>query len=261
MEGSAWQGEEYAPQAAHHRSLDDWFLDAHRPAADDVVVDAGCGTGEFTVRLAELATAGRVIGVDSDESMLDVARRTTGPNIEFRRGTLQALDRVCERESADLVVSRAALHWLELADYPDCFAAVRRVLKPGGWLHTESGAAGNVYDVRALMDDVAGAHGLPPAAVSFPDPGIVMEMLEETGFDVGEEGVTTVAQRRRFGRHQLLGFLRTQAAQAYVANASPALRQVFLDEVATRVDELVRHDGTYDQTFVRLHVLCRRPVG
>jgi trans-aconitate methyltransferase len=206
-----------------------------------------------------LVPAGRVIGVDPDESMLDVARRKAGPNLEFRGGTLENLDQVSEPDSADLVVSRAALHWLELADYPDCFAVIRRVLKPGGWLHIESGGAGNVYDVRALMDEVAGEHGLPPAAVSFPDAGIVMEMLEETGFEIGEEGVTTVAQRRRFDRQQLLGFLRTQAALAYVAGASSARREAFLDEVEERIDELVRHDGTYDQTFVRLHVLARRP--
>ena len=37
------------------------------------------------------------------------------------------------------------------------------------------------------------------------------------------------------------------------------VRDAFIAAVEARLDELRRHDGTYDQTFVRLHVLAHRP--
>jgi trans-aconitate methyltransferase len=252
-------GRGYASQSTHHRSLDDWFLERCSPAPDHVVVDAGCGTGEFTARLADLVPDGRVIGVDPDPSMLDGARANARPNLELRAGALQDLDAVCGRASADLVVSRSVLHWIRPEELPRCYAAMHAVLKPGGWMHTESAGTGNVRAVVALMDAVAVEHGLPSAQVWFCDAGTAMELLERAGFALGEESVTTVAQRRTFDREQLLGFVRTQASVAYVPGASPAVRDSFLAAVEARVDELRRHDGTFDQTFVRLHVLARRP--
>lgn len=70
-----WSGSGYVQQSAHHRALDEWFLARHPPARTDVVVDLGCGSGEFSARLAALVPQGRVIGVDPDSSMLAAAQR------------------------------------------------------------------------------------------------------------------------------------------------------------------------------------------
>jgi hypothetical protein len=136
---------------------------------------------------------------------------------------------------------------------------VVRILRPGGWFHAESGGVGNVAHLVRLMDEIASAQALEPSRANFPDPGTVMELLEQAGFRIDHDGVTTVAQRRPFDRQQLLGFLRTQAALAYVPGAPLAVRDAFLRAVEQRVEDLRRHDGTYDQTFVRLNVLCQRP--
>lgn len=254
-----WHGETYAPHAAHHRALDAWFLDRHPPRPGDHVVDAGCGTGEFTARLADAVGHGRVTGVDPDRSMLEVAERQARAGLEFRRGRLQELDAVCGPGWADLVVSRATFHWIPLEEYPACYAAVWRTLAPGGWFHAESGGAGNVGRVAQLMDAVAADRGLAPTTVTFPDPGTVLELLEQAGFVVGAGGAGTVAQRRAFDADALEGFVRTQAAVAYLPGADRAAHEAFVAEVVGRLDELRRHDGTYDQTFVRLDVLAQRP--
>lgn len=257
--GAVWSGHEYARESDHHRSVDAWFLDRLRPQPADVVVDAGCGSGEFTARLAEHVPDGRVIGVEPDPSMLEAAQGHAHDRLEFRQGRLQDLDRVCAPASADLVVSRAVFHWIPLEDYPACYAAVHRVLKPGGMFHAESGGAGNVARIAAFMDEIAARHGLTPAGITFPDAATALELVEEAGFAVPEGGVTTVAQRRTFDRDQLAGFVRTQAAVAY--GAPPSGTEGFLAEVLDRLDDLRRPDGSYDQTFVRLDVLCQRPDG
>lgn len=255
-----WSGDEYAGAADHHRTHDDWFLRANAPAPTDLVVDAGCGSGEFTAQLATLVPEGSVIGVEPDPSMLAKAKTKQAANLEFRAGRLQSLDEVCGTDLADLVVSRAVLHWIPHDDHDACFEAVRRVLKPGGWFHAEAGGAGNVAAVEGLLDQIAASLGLGTASVVFPDPGSVLERLERVGFDVPDGGVTTVAQRRHFDRPALDGFLRTQAALAYLTGAPTDTRDAFLAEIDERTDELRRHDGTFDQTFVRLHILCQRPT-
>lgn len=258
---AGWSGNRYAEESGHHRSFDDWFLDVHAPGPDDRIVDAGCGSGEFTASLAALAPGGQVIGVDPDPSMLEAARRHEAHNLEFRRARLQELDRVCDASWADLVVSRAVFHWLSLADYLPSYRALWRVLRPGGWFHAESGGAGNVRQVAEVLDEVADDLGISPGGVSFPQPGFALELLEQAGFDVPPGGVTTVAQRRSFDRERFLGFVRTQAAMAHGIGGTDELLEPFMSGVIDRLDRLRRHDGSFDQTFVRLHVLCRRPEG
>ena len=53
------------------------------------VLDAGCGTGRIAIRLNELGYA--VVGVDVDDSMLDVAR-AEGPGLDWRHEDLASFD-------------------------------------------------------------------------------------------------------------------------------------------------------------------------
>lgn len=255
----AWSGGDYAQHAGHHRAFDDWFLQRRPPAGDDLVVDLGCGSGEFTARLAALVPDGRVVGVDRDPSMIEQARRHERPNLQFVEAPAERVDEVVEAGSADLVVSRAMLHWLPMSRYRRCFEGVLRVLRPGGWFHSESGGAGNVAAVTDLVERVADDLDLQ-APVSFPDAGVVFDLVEAAGFELPDEAVRTVAQRRAFTREQLVAFLRSQASVALTRRAPDRLHEQITTVMAAGVEDLRRHDGSYDQTFVRLEILARRPL-
>jgi SAM-dependent methyltransferase len=255
---ATWDGEAYAVTAEHHRALDAWFIDRHPPRPSDVVVDLGCGSGEFTARLASLVPQGRVVGVDADSSMIAAARRHERPNLTFLEVPAESVDGFVDAASVDLVVSRAMLHWLPVHVYPKVFAAVQAILRPGGWYHSESAGAGNVPAVLALLDDLAGQLELrrPPR---FPDPGVVFDLLEAAGFRIPVDGVRSVAQRRRMDRPAVVGFLRNQAAPALAREADPGRAAEVVESVAAEADRLQRDDGWYDQTFVRLELLVQRP--
>jgi SAM-dependent methyltransferase len=254
----AWSGVDYAAQSGHHRALDDWFLDRLRPARSDTVVDLGCGSGEFSVRLAEIVSDGRVVGVEPEPSMLEVARRHARPNLEFVGARAENVDDAIDHDSADLVVSRAMLHWLPVAAYPQVFAAVKRVLKPGGWFHSESAGAGNVPNILGLLDDLATRFGVrrPPR---FPDAGAVFDLLEHAGYELPNDAVRTVAQRRHFTKAELSGLMRTQATVALTRGTSEDTSRAIVSAADACIDRLRHSDGTYDQTFVRLEILVRRP--
>src|SRR6266567_8037125 len=46
---------------------------------DEVVLDAGCGTGRLTADLLEALPRGRVVGIDLSQNMLDAAREHLSP--------------------------------------------------------------------------------------------------------------------------------------------------------------------------------------
>lgn len=254
-----WKGSEYARAADHHRALDAWFLDRLPPEPGDTVVDLGCGSGEFTARIADSVTDGNVIGVEPDPSMLETAKRHRRPGLEFVRGSAETLDDVVEEGSVDKVFSRAMLHWVPIDDYPEVFAAVFRVLRPGGWFHSESGGAGNVPRMDEVLRHLAAEFGTPEPP-TFPNAGVVFDLVERAGFAIPRGGVRTVAQRRRFTREQAAGLLRTQGAVAILREVGERDKPAIEDAAAAEIERLRRSDGTFDQTFVRLEILAQRPT-
>lgn len=64
----------------------------------------------------------------------------------------------------------------------------------------------------------------------------------------------------RAGFDQIAGFLKTQATVALTRQTSEEESRAIVEAAIADVDRLRRFDGTFDQTFVRLEILARRPV-
>jgi len=259
----AWDAS-YAANTGHHRAFDAFFLETTPLSPTDRVLDLGCGSGDFTRVIADLVPDGEVVGLDPQPSLLAEARACAGPNQSFVEAPVQQLaDAVPMDPPFDMVMSRAAMQWVPMADHPGYLAAAFDRVRPGGWFRLEMGGAGNIPVIEPMVESVSLAHGGPPAPWSFPDAGTYMELLERAGFhiDVGAGCyVRTVAQRRPFDRDSLLGWLRSQCYQGFEIDMPAADHAAFEAEVESRLDELRRHDGTFDQTYVRLDALARRPA-
>jgi demethylmenaquinone methyltransferase / 2-methoxy-6-polyprenyl-1,4-benzoquinol methylase len=94
----------------------------------DEVLDAACGTGDSAV--ADLrAGAGRVVGLDFSERMLERARRKE-PRVEWVRGDMLALPFADETFDAATV----GFGVRNVADLELALRELRRVLRPGGRL-------------------------------------------------------------------------------------------------------------------------------
>ncbi len=97
------------------------------------VLDLGAGAG-FDAFLAwnRVGPAGRVIGVDMTDDMLNLARQNAAKrgasNVEFRKGFIESLP--VESGSVDYVISNCVINLS--ADKPAVFREVYRVLKAGG---------------------------------------------------------------------------------------------------------------------------------
>ncbi|MBM2839080.1 MAG: ubiquinone biosynthesis protein UbiE [Deltaproteobacteria bacterium] len=97
----------------------------------DAVLDAGCGTGNYTIELAKRGAD--VVGIDSSEEMLDWARvkdQKAGTKASFQAA--DALNLPFPDSSFDAVMSNGLLCFLKEPE--KALIEMLRVLKPGGRL-------------------------------------------------------------------------------------------------------------------------------
>ena len=108
------------------------ILEGLRLKAGDVAADLGCGAGDDAVVLARLVgPAGKVVGVDVSETMIDEARRRTGPlglPVEFEVGDCQQL----AFADATFDACRTERMLMHVPDAQRAFAEMVRVTRPGG---------------------------------------------------------------------------------------------------------------------------------
>jgi trans-aconitate 2-methyltransferase len=108
---------------------------------DELVLDAGCGSGRVTAELATRVPRGRVIAVDGSEAMIAKARERLGDAVSYLVADLSELT---VAEPVDLVFSTATFHWI--LDHGALFERLRAALAPGGRLVAQCGGQGNVAE-------------------------------------------------------------------------------------------------------------------
>ncbi len=99
----------------------------------ETVLDLGSGAGIDLLLAAKMVgPAGRVIGVDMTDAMIEKARTTIAEagatNVEVRKGLIEELP--VESDSVDWVISNCVINLSPEKD--KVFAEIARVLKPGG---------------------------------------------------------------------------------------------------------------------------------
>jgi trans-aconitate 2-methyltransferase len=92
------------------------------------IVDLGCGTGTVTALLRARWPEARIVGVDNSSEMLERARVAL-PELVWQQDDLGTWTPAAP---VDLLVSNAALHWLD--DHAALFPRLLSHLRPGGML-------------------------------------------------------------------------------------------------------------------------------
>ncbi len=115
------------------------------------ILDAGCGTGEISWRLAELFPKAGVAGIDIIDAHLNLARSryaNLAPRLTFEHHSV--FDLTFPSRSFDLVVCRHVLHSIPHADR--VVAQFARITKPGGYLHLIPEDYGMLHFARGIPD-------------------------------------------------------------------------------------------------------------
>lgn len=136
---------------------------------DEILMDAGCGTGRLTAELLQSLPRGRVVGVDLSENMLAGARDYLARDFpgKFSLVVANLQDLPFERVF-DGIFSTAAFHWV--LDHDRLFRSLFRALRPGGWLTAQCGGGPNLARLRKRTDELAATAKYARHFAGFSEP-------------------------------------------------------------------------------------------
>ena len=217
---------------------------------DEVVLDAGCGSGRVTAELMRRVPRGRVYGVDVAPSMVAHARERLG---EGATVLCQDLLQLTLPEPVDVAFSNATFHWID--DHDALFAVLFEALKSGGRLVAQCGGLGNVEAFMRAASSVACEEPFARRFDGWRFPGRFVgadetaTRLQGAGFiDVScwlERKSVTPADPRRF--------VQTVCLVRHLDALASEERDPFVERVLARIGEPVTLE------YVRLNMVASRP--
>jgi trans-aconitate 2-methyltransferase len=228
---------------------------------DEVVLDAGCGTGRLTADLLEALPRGRVVGIDLSQNMLQSAREHLlaqyGSRVSLVAGDL--LDLPFER-AFDGIVSTAAFHWVP--DHDRLFVGLRQALVPGGWLEAQCGGGPNLISLRTRVDKLAATSKFAEFFTGFREPWLyedsegAAETLRRAGFENVEtslEPALTVLDDAQ----QYTEFVRNIILRRHLEQLpTEALRMEFMESLAAQA---AADNPPFSLDYWRLNLRARAP--
>ena len=253
-----WKAQNYAAVGRFVATLATGVVELLDAQAGERILDAGCGDGALTERLAALGATVR--GVDLSESMVEAAR-ARGLTIDHRSLTELTYD-----GEFDAVFSNAALHWIPRESQPALLDGLFRALRPGARLVAEMGGQGNIAAIRTALAAVLGRYGLDAEALAasfYPSPQHYRALLEAAGFRVermelvprptplpnGSDGMRVWLETFRNGVLDLLPAADRAKALAEIVRL---LRPVLFDSTGAE-------DAGWTADYMRLRFKAMRP--
>jgi trans-aconitate 2-methyltransferase len=214
---------------------------------EEILLDAGCGSGRVTAALVERVPRGRVYGVDVSESMVAHAREALNGRATILCQGLVQLDLP---EPVDAAFSNATFHWIH--DHDALFAALHREMKPGARLVAQCGGKGNIESFRRAADEVAAEEPFTPFFAGWRRPWNYAD-AEETAARLERAGftdVTTWLEPKRVRPER--AFVVTVCLLRHLEPLPAELRDSFVDRVLALEGEPLVLD------YVRLNMTTTR---
>jgi trans-aconitate 2-methyltransferase len=253
-----WQAATYhrvaGPQEAWAREI----LERLPLEGDELVLDAGCGSGRVTRLLLERLPGGRVIGVDALPSMIERAKETLAGDGRVSLACQDLLE-LSVPEPVDAVFSCAVFH--HIGEHERLFARLRGSLRDGGLLVAQCGGKGNIASFREHADAVAAREPYAPylGAMEGPwhyaSPEATEARLRAAGFDSIrcwlQAKPTVPEEARSFAETVVLNYHLERLRREAPPERAEELARGFVDEVLAAAGEPLELE------YVRLNIDAR----
>lgn len=232
-----------------------------RLRGDEVLLDAGCGTGRLTADLLEALPRGRVVGVDLSQNMLHSASQHLAQY--GHQVTLIACDLLHLPFAGmfDGIVSTAAFHWV--LDHDLLFVNLHRALKPGGWLEAQCGGGPNLASLRNRANALAATSKFSGYFQSFHEPWLYQNAEESAAalhranfedVETSMEGAPTLLNNAE----EYTEFVRNIILRRHLENLpSEELRSEF---IRLLTEQAAKDDPPFLLDYWRLNLRGRKPA-
>jgi trans-aconitate 2-methyltransferase len=260
-----WNADDYAKHSSSQYAWAKELIPKLKLSGNETLLDIGCGDGKVTAALAKCLPCGCVVGVDSSEDMINLARQTfprgAYPNLSFQRMDARQLT---FHGVFDRVFSNATLHWV--VDHKSVLQGVQRSLKSGGRLLFQMGGKGNAQEVLSVLDELFLREPWKKFFVGFGFPYGFYTPEEYTAWLLEaklkpERAELLLKDMQLAGREGLAGWIRTTWLP-YTERVPAELRERFIEEIVGTY--LERHPldgaGVAHVCMVRLEVEASKLV-
>lgn len=156
------------------------LIELLQPQAQERILDLGCGAGQLTYQISQLAE--EAVGIDKSAEMIKSAKAQF-PAIEFRVADASNFH---FEQPFDAIFSNATLHWV--LEYRKAIQCIYDNLKPGGRMVVEFGGKDNIGQIVKELKAVLVQYGYEAQSKIelwyFPSIGAYASALEQVGFRV-----------------------------------------------------------------------------
>jgi trans-aconitate 2-methyltransferase len=230
------------------------LLDKRRWIGNEIVVDAGAGSGNLTKILADKVPQGHVYAVDADSNMVQQAKLNLSGcgNV---RVIHSSMDKVSLPTEVDVIFSNAALHWV--LDQEGVFLHFWQLLKLNGELLIDYGGHGNLERPLSVIFKIMQSEQFKEHFANwkqswyFPEPDETERLLQKVGFkeiqvDLSSQ-ITSFPDRQSFAT-----FVRTVIMKPFLGYLPDINRKERFVEAF--LNEFEGHDWPWSLEFMRLTI-------
>jgi len=255
-------------------------------------MDAGCGSGLLTRRLAKRVPRGKVYAVDIDSNMIKRAKNNLQffDNVEIIQSSFTDI-RIPRK--LDVVFSNSALHWIQ--DHKKIFQTFWEMLNPinvssenndksissndnnnsesNGQLLIQCGGDGNLQRIISMLERITHLDQFKEYFTDwkqpwyFAKPDDTYKLLQETGYVnarvFSSSDCVILPNRRVYSK-----FVKTVVLKSYLEHLSrdndhpdvDKLEKLFLDVFLGEVEKCGDNNssGSWFLDFVRLNIIAQR---
>jgi trans-aconitate 2-methyltransferase len=253
---------------------------------NEIVMDAGCGSGLLTKQLAKKVPRGRVYAVDIDSNMIQQARNNLQffDNVEIVQSSFTDIKLP---RKLDVIFSNSALHWI--LDHRKAFQNFWEMLKPmndstissrvsntgssTGQLLVQCGGNENLQQIIEILEQITCLDQFKAYFTDwkqpwyFAKPDDTNKLLEEIGYintRVHSNSDCVILPNRQI----YTKFVKTVVMKAYLERLTPdnddneadKLKTLFLDLFLDEVEKCSNKSKVgWFLDFVRLNIVAHRP--
>jgi trans-aconitate 2-methyltransferase len=243
IENNNWDAETYHKVSNIQESWAIEILEKRKFKVNEVVLDAGCGTGRVTKIIANNVKRGKVYAVDVDDNMITNAKKNLKDfsNIVFIKSDLSV---VKLPEKMDLIFSNAVIHWV--LNHKKLFTNFSALLKPGGELLIQCGGQGNLGTIPIVLEKVRKSNSFKNyfenwnTPWNFASSTDTKKILEDIGFKNIQVNLTKkIANFQNYQEYIL--FMKTVVIKPYLSylptDNNNKIKNLFIDEFFRELDK------------------------